>query len=330
MVFDTFGSAGGRAPVTSRPSSAQCTIVIPVFNRGDLLRAVLDGLAKQSLPSSSFEVLVCDDGSTESLAPVVSEFETALPHLQHLRQPNRGPAAARNLGIVHAKSDVVIFLDSDVVPGKRVLESLYAALVAHPEWQGAEAKLEPIGGEDSFGWDAPRSDNGGHYHTAGIAYRKSVLREIGGLDENFSRAACEDVEVAFRVLKHGPIGFVPEAVVYHPRRRRTAVSAWKARKNWRYVQLLACRHGFLGWPGNATAMPRLRTAWCAAVTLPAGRCLEAVRRLPSAPGDAARGLGLAIVDWVGGLAMLPTILLAPAPPHRSQLLPDSAVAAARS
>ncbi|MEI6037967.1 MAG: hypothetical protein WCQ91_08600, partial [Planctomycetota bacterium] len=113
--------------------------------------------------------------------------------------------------------------------------------------------------------------------------------------------------------------FVSEAVVYHPRRRRTAVSCWKARKNWQYVQLLACRHGFLGWPGNTTARPRLRTAVCAAVTLPAGRFIEAVRRLPRAPVDALRGLGLACVDWIGGVVMVPTILLAPVPPHRSQI-----------
>lgn len=306
-------------------SSLACTVVIPVYNRADLLRAVLEGLTKQTLPCDVFEILVCDDGSTESLEPVVAAFQEALPHLRHLKQPNSGPAAARNLGISHAASDTIVFLDSDVVPGERVVECLSGALAAHPDWQGAEAKLEPIGGEDSFGWDAPRSDTGGHYHTAGIAYRKPLLETIGGLDENFSRAACEDVELAFRVLKHGPIGFVPEAVVYHPRRRRTASSCWRARKNWRYVQLLACRHGFLGWPGNTTTSPRFRTAICAAVTLPAGRLLEALRRLPAAPGDAVRGLGLAAVDWVGGITMVPTILLATTPPHRSRFTLPSAV-----
>jgi GT2 family glycosyltransferase len=301
------------------PSQPACSVVIPVFNRSDLLRAVLDGLTRQTISPREFEVLVCDDGSTEYLDLTIASFADSLPRLRHLKQSNQGPAAARNLGIIHAESDVIVFLDSDVVPGDLVVEGLINGLAAHSDWQGAEAKLQPIGGQDSFGWDAPRSDNGGHYHTAGIAYRKSVLEEIGGLDENFSRAACEDVELAYRVLQRGPIGFVPDAVVYHPRRRRTAASCWKARKNWRYVQLLACRHGFLGWPGNTTSRPRLRTAVCAAVTLPVGRFSEALRRLPRAPLDALRGLSLAFVDWIGGVTMLPTILLAPAPPHRSQI-----------
>lgn len=318
--------AGLAFSATSLFLQLRCTIVIPVFNRGDLLRIVLEGLSTQSLSPSQFEVLVCDDGSTENLAAVAESFRDALPNIRHLRQPNRGPAAARNLGIAHAQSDIVLFLDSDVVPGERVVEGLTGGLLSHAAWQGAEAKLQPTGGDESFGWDAPRSDNGGHYHTAGIAYRKAVLLKIGGLDENFSRAACEDVELAVQVLKHGPIGFVPEAVVYHPRRRRTVASCWKGRKNWRYVQMLARRYGFLAWPGNKTSFPRLRTALCAIATLPAGKSLEAIKRLPAAPADGLRGIGLAIVDWVGGVSMLPVILFAPLPPRRSRLLEASAAA----
>lgn len=307
---------------TTRP---ECSVVIPVYNRADMLREVLIGLAKQTMPTDAFEVLVCDDGSTESLDATVASFSKKLPHLRHLHQANQGPAAARNLGIAHATADVVVFLDSDVIPSPSVVETLISALTGNPEWQGAEAKLQPIGGQDSFGWDAPRSDNGGHYHTAGIAYRKAVLEKVGGLDENFSKAACEDVELAVQVLQHGLIGFVPEAVVYHPRRRRTAAACWKGRKNWRYVQMLASRYGFLAWPGNKTSFPRLRTALCAIATLPAGKGLEAIKRLPTSPSDTIRGLGLACIDWLGGVSMLPVILFAPLPPRRSRLL-DSAAA----
>lgn len=302
------------------PRLLACSVVIPVYNRAHLLRVVLEGLAKQSIPQQSFEVLVCDDGSTEPLSDTLASFADALPLIRHLRQPNTGPAAARNLGIANATSDVVVFLDSDIVPDEKTLESLVAALIEHKDWQGAEARLQPIGGDDSFGWEAPRSDNGGHYHTAGIAYRKAVLEAVGGFDENFSRAACEDVELAVQVLKHGPIGFVPEAVVYHPRRKRTAATCWNGRKNWRYVQMLARRHGFMAWPGNKTSYPRLRTAFCAIAALPAGKGLDSLKRLPRAPKDTLRGLCLVFVDWLGGVAMLPVILLAPLPPRRSRLL----------
>lgn len=303
------------------------TVVIPVFNRGDLLRAVLAGLSRQTVPSGTFEVLVCDDGSTEPLEDVITEFCGTLPRLRHLTQPNQGPATARNLGIVHARGDVIVFLDSDVLPEPGLLAGLTTALADHPEWQGAEARLEPINGRDSLLWDAPRSTSGGHYHTAAIAYRRSVLQAVGGLDEGFSRAACEDVELAVQVLQHGPIGFVPEAVVYHPRRRRTMRSCWNARRHWRYVKILACRHGFLAFPTNRTRWPRLRTALSAAVTLPIGRARRALASLPSAPADSLQGLALVVVDWAAGLSMVPAILLEPVPPRRCRVIPDPDVAA---
>ncbi len=330
MLSRAGGSRIGDPPVTNTASSPKCSVVIPVFNRADMLREVLAGLAGQTLAANSFEVLVCDDGSSEPLEATISSFSRSLPHIRLLQQPNRGPAAARNLGIAHAAGDIVVFLDSDVIPAAGVVEGLTRALADHPEWQGAEAKLQPTGGEDSFGWDAPRSDHGGHYHTAGIAYRKAVLEKVGGLDENFCQAACEDVELAVQVLRLGPIGFVPEAVVYHPRRRRTAASCWKARKNWRYVQMLARRYGFLAWPGNKTSFPRLRTALCAIATLPAGKSLEAIKRLPTAPADTIRGLSLTFIEWLGGVSMLPVILFAPLPPRRSRLLDGQAAGTTHS
>lgn len=296
-----------------------CSVVIPVFNRGDLLREVLSGLAQQDVPLESFEVLVCDDGSTESLNSVVSEFEGTLPNLRHLNQKNQGPAAARNLGIMNSVSDVVLFVDSDVVLGSAVVSGLTEALETNPDWVGAEAKLEPVGGEDTLGWDAPRTDTGGHYHTAGIAYRRSILEAVGGMDENFSRAACEDVELAVQMLRHGEIGFVPTAIVYHPRRRRTASSCWKARKNWRYVQILACRYGFLSWPGNLTNFPRIRTAVAAAITLPLGRLRRAILFFGAAPVEALRGIGLSAIDCAAGLSMLPTIFMGNVPDRRSSV-----------
>lgn len=299
-------------------SDIRCSVVIPVYNRGDLLRAVLEGLAAQTMDKAAFEVLVCDDGSTEPLDAVVDGFRAALPRLRHLRQPNQGPAAARNLGIEHATSAIVLFLDSDVLPEPDVVRALTEALERNTTWQGAEAQLVPVGGKTTILWEAPRSESGGHYHTAGIAYRKSILEVVGGLDEGFSRAACEDVELAFQVLPHGPIGFVPEAVVRHPRRRRTVATTWKARRNWRFVQILACRHGFVAWPRHTTRWPRLETALCAAVKLPIGRGLSALKSIGQSPADGIAGLGLAVVDCFAGLSMVPTILFAAAPERRSR------------
>ena len=87
--------------------------------------------------------------------------------------------------------------------------------------------MEPIGGSAGPLWDAPVCENGGVFLTAAIAYRRDLLLKVGGLDESFLRAACEDVDLAARLLPYGQIGFVPAAKVQHPRRRKTFAMYWK-------------------------------------------------------------------------------------------------------
>lgn len=300
-------------------AALRCSVVIPVHNRPALLRRVLDALGRQSVSPEAFEVIVCDDGSDDNMTHVTRDCAASLPRLRLLRQEHKGPAAARNLGIREASAPLVVFLDSDVIPGPTVVEALAHALETHPDWQGAEARLEPLGGRDTVCWDGPHSETGGQYHTAAIAYRAAVLVQVGGMDESFTGAACEDVDLAVRVMEHGPIGFVSSAVVRHPRRRRTVRSCWQARKHWRFVQILACRHRFLTWPEHKTSCPRLRTALAAVGTLPLGRLRRALSALSVAPLDGLRGVGLTAVDWLGGLAMLPSILFGVTPPRQSSL-----------
>ncbi len=84
------------------------SVVIPVYNRKDLLKATLQSVFSQN--DRDFEVLVVDDGSTDGSI----DFVASLPEpITLLRQQNKGPGAARNLGLSVARGDYVAFLDSD-------------------------------------------------------------------------------------------------------------------------------------------------------------------------------------------------------------------------
>jgi len=290
------------------------SVVIPVFNRGDLLAKVLDGLHKQTANVEKFEVLVCDDGSTEDLSPILDRFKDILPHLKYLKQSNKGPAATRNLGIRAAVTDKILFLDSDVLPQANLVKSLSAALDDNVNWIAAEARVEPYDGEDSPLWDAPVCTSGGVYLTAAIIYRKNILEKIGGFDQAFLRAACEDVELATRAMKYGEVGFVSEASVKHPRRKKSFNYYWRKRGDWRYVLFVALRHGFIGWPENPTNFPRLRLLWCALVTQPGGRLLNSINYSISKPADGLEAVSHAIFSWFCGVAAITDIIFLKEPP----------------
>jgi glycosyltransferase involved in cell wall biosynthesis len=311
-----------EGPTTNEATPMACSIsiVIPVFNRPDLLGEVLEGLVQQTYPLDMMEVLVCDDGSTEDLSGVLGTFKKLLPQLQHLRQPNQGPAAARNLGTRHARGKLVVFLDSDILLDSHLIAEFATAMEKHPEWVGVEARVEPILGEANVLWDAPVCEDGGVYLTAAIAYRKDALEQIGGFDESFKRAACEDVELAVRALKLGSIGFVAAAKVQHPRRRKTLRMYWNKRKDWRYLLYMAVRHGFVGWPGNRTRFPRMRLVWCALVTNPAGRLLSSLRFFCRSPRLGSIAIGHALFSWVCGLAAIPDLLFLPVPRQQNYLI----------
>ena len=300
--------------------SLRASIVVPVRNRPNLLARTLETLTEQDCPPAEYEIVVCDDGSTDDVISVVTRYNAGLVTVRLECQGPIGPAAARNLGIRGSLAPVVIFVDSDVKADRALVRSLVEALHAHPEWQGAEAALHPAGEEGDVLWDAPSSTEGGHYHTAAIAYRRDVLLAVGGFDEEFRLPACEDVELALRVLKHGPIGFVPEAKVWHPRRKVTGLTHWRWRRHWRYETILAVRYGILAFPGKSCGpFPRLRVAWAAVVTLPGGRFLSALKVCTNAPRDGCLAALYALFDVVCGLWVLPSILFAPVPVRRDYL-----------
>lgn len=84
------------------------SVVIPVYNRRDLLRRALASVASQSW--HAVEVIVVDDGSEEDIGVVVAEFGDLV---RMVRQTNSGVTAARNRGLQEARGEFIAFLDSD-------------------------------------------------------------------------------------------------------------------------------------------------------------------------------------------------------------------------
>jgi glycosyltransferase involved in cell wall biosynthesis len=111
--------AEGRPASRSVPS---LSVIVPTYNRCEFLRNLLRALSRQTYPSDHFEVIVVDDGSTDGTEAVASEhFPFAL---RYYRQENRGDAEARNHGARHSHSDLLVFIDDDMVLDEGYLAGL--------------------------------------------------------------------------------------------------------------------------------------------------------------------------------------------------------------
>ena len=108
-----------------RPVSV--SVVVAAFNRADFLPQTIDSLLCQSF--KDFELIVVDDGSTDRTAELLQGYGD---RVRFFRQDNRGPSAARNLGVRHARGRWIAFQDSDDLSTPDHLESLFGFVEKHP------------------------------------------------------------------------------------------------------------------------------------------------------------------------------------------------------
>jgi len=132
VTFDAV-NAGGFPLVAPRPASVPApdeisfAIVVAAYNAAATIAETLESAFGQTHPPA--QVVVCDDGSTDDTAEVVSRF----PRATLVRQANQGDAGARNAALAQATTSHVVVLDADDVLEPRCLEAYAAALTLRPD-----------------------------------------------------------------------------------------------------------------------------------------------------------------------------------------------------
>ena len=205
-------------------SGNDLTVVIPTHNRSQDLTRALDSLVAQT--NSDFEVIVCDDGSTEDIAAVTRRFSKAL-RLRLLRiEKSGGPGRARNLGVEHAKTIWVSFLDSDDWWFPTRIEKVKASLtleddIVHHKLQveRADKSIEARPAHGSI-LGTPFQDTdlvmhmirfGNPLATSATTVRRKLLLEIDGFDTTHD--LIEDFDVWLRLANHGArFRLIPEVL----------------------------------------------------------------------------------------------------------------------
>jgi len=109
------------------------SIVIPAYNRKDLLKECLDSLLDQTYPKEDYEIVVVDDGSTDGTEDMLRQMSGEHGNLRYFRQENGGMFPAWNKAASLAKGDILVMTDSDCVAGKNLLETIVKCFKSHPD-----------------------------------------------------------------------------------------------------------------------------------------------------------------------------------------------------
>lgn len=201
------------------------SVIMPTYNAARWVTDTIDNLAAQTYPH--FELIVADDGSQDDTVAVVRKKLA-----RSFKKPwriveigkNRGPSAARNLGLAAAEGSWIQYLDSDdfIAPTKFEVQAARCARAAadvsavYSPWCQChidDGRVTLVGKvvEPDMQGRAPIMCLVGHervLQSAGLA-RRSALEQIGGWDEGLRFWECE--EITFRLAKAGRLECVPSA-----------------------------------------------------------------------------------------------------------------------
>jgi glycosyltransferase involved in cell wall biosynthesis len=202
------------------------SVVIPAHNRPRQLIECLAAISALAYPVTRYEVIVVDDGSDESMEPVVAPFLGRM-NIALLRQSNSGPATARNAGAAAARGNYVAFTDDDCRPDPCWLAALAKSVAANP---GCAVGGRTINGlpENLFSaasqvllqyvyhhWNRDK-DDACFFASNNLAFPRERFLEMNGFDIRFPLAAAEDRELCDRWRwQDGRIVYAPDAIIHH-------------------------------------------------------------------------------------------------------------------
>jgi len=204
------------------------SIIIPVYNRPDEIRELLESLVRQTF--KSFEVIIIEDGSDIRCDEIVMAFDQHFP-VRYIFQKNTGQGFARNKGMELANGDFFVLFDSDCVIPTTYLETVFQGLAsrnldAYGGPDAADKDFSPV--QKAFNYSMTsvlttggirgKLKNPGKYQARGynMGLSKKAFQATGGfIDPN----QAEDIELSIRLKKMGfKLELIIEAYVYHKRR----------------------------------------------------------------------------------------------------------------
>ena len=243
------------------------TVIVPAYQTEPFLEATLASVARQS--RGPFELIVVDDGSTDGTCAVVESFANTNPKLsvRLLREPHRGPGAARNAGVRAAISEWIAFLDSDDLWHQEKLERMLIAIEANPQanFFCHNETMRALNGVErvtdysvKFSCDKPVSRQlykNNCFSTSAVVCRRDLVLKWNGFDETLTSA--QDYELWLKMSPDLVPVFVPEVLGTYVLRKGNIANTrfWK-----RLFNILRVKHKYRSKGGMflyAYSIPRV-------------------------------------------------------------------------
>ncbi|MDA3953614.1 MAG: glycosyltransferase [Bacteroidales bacterium] len=204
------------------------SVIIPVYNRPDELKELLESLKNQT--AKIFEVIIVEDGSTLKSDSIVKDYQNDLD-IKYFFKPNSGPGQSRNYGSERAEGDYFVFFDSDCIIPERYFEIVNKRLSEEP--------VDAYGGPDMAHSDFTPIQKSINYSmtsfftTGGIrggmkdekkfhprSFNMGFTKEVFEKTKGFSKMRFgEDVDMSLRIIENNfSTTLIKDAAVYHKRR----------------------------------------------------------------------------------------------------------------
>jgi glycosyltransferase involved in cell wall biosynthesis len=278
------------------------SVIVPVLNAADVVSGQLEALARQQW-ARPWEVVVAENGSTDSTVDVVEAYRDRLPALRVVdASGRRGQAHALNVGARAALAEGLVFCDADdeVAPGW--VAAMGEALAEHDfvacrseagklnePWIEETREAQPAGALSTVPFPpfAPYAGSGG------LGVRRSVHELLGGFDE--SMPALFDVDFCLRAQASGiELVLVPTALLHYRYRAGWGATFNQARVYAEQMALVQRRHE------DKSAAPRNRRPWLVRGWKPIASSLVSLHR-PSSRAKLAWQLGWQLGRYVGSV-----------------------------
>lgn len=194
------------------------TVIIPTYNRGDMLRRAIDSVLNQTY--KDFELIIVSDGSTDETNKVVASYaDLRIRFFKH--DKSKGASAARNTGLQAAKGEYIAFLDDDDEWEKNKLE-LQMPVIEHskPEVGLVYCWIKYVEGGRVTALSTPELrgdilyemlDKQAITNSSALVIKREVLDVVHGFDEELPRG--NDGDFIRRIAKYYHVDYVPKVLV---------------------------------------------------------------------------------------------------------------------